>query len=158
MQSNRAYTIFQKSKLLDELKELYSRRKLFHQPDLPFLIAQDDDETHEIDEFVEQNYVSTLLTWLRMWKPTFAAGAKFASEQVVQGAGRIFDHFPVIHWVIRNNDPIQRVRDRCRTNQRGKPRGDLPRFHRVTTFFCPATAAPARLWTLLPLGRIIEPP
>jgi hypothetical protein len=54
------YTIIQKSKLLDEIKELHSRCDSFHRSDLPFLIAQNDAEIHKIDEFVEQNYVSTL--------------------------------------------------------------------------------------------------
>jgi hypothetical protein len=149
------YTIIQKSKLLDELKELHSRRASFHRSDLPFLIAQNDAEIHKLDEFVEQNYVSTLRTWLRMWKPTFAAGAKLASAQAVQGTGRIFDHFPVLHRVIRNNDPIQRVRERRRPHT---PRVDLSCFHRVTSFFSPATRAPARLGTPLPIGQITEPP
>jgi hypothetical protein len=123
------YTTIQKSKLLDEIKELHSRRSTFHRSDLPFLISQDDDDAHKIDEFVEQNYVSTLRTWLRMWKPTFNDGAKLASTQAVMGTGRIYDHFPVVHRVIRNSDPIQRGRHRSRPGTRLKPRVDLSRCH-----------------------------
>jgi hypothetical protein len=104
-----------KATLLDEIKDLHSRRKSFHRSDLPFLIAQNDDEPHKLDEFVETNYVSTIRTWLRMWTPTFADGAKLASEQAVSGMSRIYDHFPVLYRVVRNRDPIHRGRQRSRT-------------------------------------------
>jgi hypothetical protein len=81
------YTLVQKATLLDELKDLHSRRALFHRSDLPFLIAQNDDESHKIEEFVDKNYVSTIRTWLRMWKPTFDDGAKLAADQAVLGTG-----------------------------------------------------------------------
>jgi hypothetical protein len=149
-------TVIQKSKLLDELRELHSRRASFHRSDLPFLIAQHDDEAHKIDEFVAQNYVSTLRTWLRMWKPTFAAGAKLAAAQAVSGTGRIYDHFPVVHRVIRNRDPIQRGRNRSRPGTRQKSRVDLSRFHRVTSFFRRAPGAPGRRGTQVPIDRIME--
>jgi hypothetical protein len=79
------YTTIQKSKLVDEIKELHSRWSSFCRSDLPFLISQHDDDAHKIDEFVKQNYVLTLRTWLRMWKPTFDDGAKLASSQAVLG-------------------------------------------------------------------------
>jgi hypothetical protein len=151
------YTTIQKSKLLDEIKELHSRRASFHRSDLPFLIAQHDDDSHKIDEFVDQNYVSTLRTWLRMWKPAFNDGAKLAAAQAVVGTGRIYDHFPVVHRVIRNSDPIQRGRHRSRSVTRLKPRVDLSRFHRVTSFFRRATGAPQRRGTQVPIDRVTEP-
>jgi hypothetical protein len=152
------FTAIQKSKLLDEIKELHSRRASFHRSDLPFLLAQTDEETHKIEEFVDQNYVSTLRTWLRMWKPTFTEGAKLASAQAVLGTGRIFDHFPVLHRVTRTIDPRQRGRQRLRTPSRRHKRADLSRFHRVTTFFSRVQARPARQGTPLPIANIVEPP
>jgi hypothetical protein len=86
-------TAIQKATLLDEIKDLHSRRASFHRSDLPFLIAQNEDESHKLEEFVDKNYVSTIRTWLRRWKPTFADGAKLASEQAVLGTGRIYNHF-----------------------------------------------------------------
>jgi hypothetical protein len=151
------YTSIQKAKLLDEIRELHSRRASFHRSDLPFLIAQHDDDAHKIDEFVEQNYVSTLRTWLRMWKPTFEDGAKLASAQAVLGTGRIYDHFPVVHRVIRNTDPAQRGRHRSRPGTRLKSRVDLSRFHRVTSFFRRAPVAQPRLGTSVPIDRVHEP-
>jgi hypothetical protein len=152
------FTAIQKSKLLDEIKELHSRRDSFHRSDLPFLLAQNDDETHKIEEFVDQNYVSTLRTWLRMWKPTFADGAKLASAQAVLGTGRIFDHFPVLHRVTRTIDPHQRSRQRSRTPTIRPQRVDLSRFHRVTTFFRRVPARPNRQGTPLPIAHIVELP
>jgi hypothetical protein len=150
------YTTIQKSKLLDELKELHSRRSTFHHSDLPFLIAPHDEDAHKIDEFVDQNYVSTIRTWLRMWKPTFDDGAKLATTQAVLGTGRIYDHFPVVHRVIRHSDPLQRGRHRNRPGTRLKPRVDLSRFHRVTSFFSRVSAAPRRPGTHVPLDHVTE--
>jgi hypothetical protein len=78
----RDYTAAKKATLLDELKYLNSRRVSFHRSDLPFLIAQNDDESHEIEEFVDKKHVSTIRSWLRMWKPTFADGAKLARNSL----------------------------------------------------------------------------
>jgi hypothetical protein len=151
------YTAIQKATLLDEIKDLHSRRDSFHRSDLPFLIAQNDDETHKLEAFVETNYVSTIRTWLRMWTPTFADGAKLASEQAVSGMSRMYDHFPVVHRVVSNRDPIQRGRRRSRTKPTRKKRVDLSRFHRVTNFFCRAIESPARSGTQLPIAQIEEP-
>jgi hypothetical protein len=145
------YTVIQKSQLLDEIKELHSRRASFHRSDLPFLIAQTDAEAHKIDDFVDRNYVSTLRTWLRMWKPTFADGAKLAAEQAVSGTGRIYDHFPVVQRVIRNSDPIQRGQQRRRTP---KKHVDLSRFHRVTKFFRRAPVVSERQGTHVPTDQL----
>ncbi len=150
------YTAIQKATLLDEIKDLHSRRDSFHRSDLPFLIAQNDDETHKLEEFVDTNYVSTIRTWLRMWTPTFADGAKLASTQAVLGTSRIYDHFPVAHRVIRNGDPIQRGRHRSRPGTRLKPRVDLSRFHRVTSFFSRVSEAPRRPGTHVPLDHVTE--
>jgi hypothetical protein len=151
------YTAIQKATLLDEIKDLHSRRDSFHRSDLPFLIAQNDDETHKLEAFVETNYVSTIRTWLRMWTPTFADGAKLASEQAVSGMSRMYDHFPVVHRVVSNRDPIQRGRRRSRTKPTRKKRVDLSRFHRVTNFFSLAIESPARSGTQLPIAQIEEP-
>jgi hypothetical protein len=148
------YAAIQKAKLLDELKDLHSRRDSFHRSDLPFLIAQSAAEDKKLDEFVDQNYVSTLRTWLRMWKPTLEAGAKLASAQAVRGTSRIFDHFPVVHRVIRNTDPLQKGRQRRRITT---PRVDLSRFHRVTTFFRRAPAPPTNRAATLPPALPGEP-
>ncbi len=113
------HTAIQKSKLLGELKDLHSRRDLFHRSDLTFLIATCVDETHKIEEFVENNYVSTIRTWLKMRKPTFEDGAKLAAAQAVAGTSRIFEHFSVVHRVIRNVHPHQRSRQR---RSAGQPR------------------------------------
>jgi hypothetical protein len=139
------YTAIQKATLLDEIKDLHSRRDSFHRSDLPFLIAQNDDETH------------TIRTWLRMWTPTFADGAKLASEQAVSGMSRIYDHFPVLHRVVRNRDPIHRGRHRSRTRPTRKQRVNLSRFHRVTTFFSRAVDVPDTGGTPLPIAQIDEP-
>jgi len=42
------HTAIQKSRLLEEIKDLHSRRESFHRSDLPFLIAQTDDETQKL--------------------------------------------------------------------------------------------------------------
>lgn len=122
-------TAIQKAKLLDKIKDLHSRCHLFHQSDLPFLIAQNDAETHKIEEFVDKNNVSTLRTWLRMWKPNFAKGAKLASEQAVVGNGWIYNHFPVLNRAVRKSDPVQRGRQQSRIKQSRKKRTDLLQFH-----------------------------
>jgi hypothetical protein len=148
------YTAIQKATLLDEIKDLHSRPDLFHRSNLPFLIAQNDDQTHKLEEFVETNYVSTIRTWLRMWTPTFADGAKLASEQAVSGMSRIYDHFPVLHQVVRNRDPIHHGRQRSRTKLTRKKRVDLSGFHRVTTFFSHAIDGPKTSRTLLSVAQI----
>jgi hypothetical protein len=63
-------TAVQKSKLLAELQDLHSRRDSFHHSDLPYLIAPSDADSQKLVDFVDTNYVSTIRTWLRMWKPT----------------------------------------------------------------------------------------
>jgi hypothetical protein len=101
-------TAIQKSKLLVELQDLHSRRDSFHHSGLPFLLAQSDAKIQKLKDFVDTNYVSTIRTWLRMWKPTFEDGTRRASVQAMHGTGRIFDPFPVVHQVLRNRDPIHR--------------------------------------------------
>jgi hypothetical protein len=151
------YTAIQKATLLDKIKDLHSRRNSFHRSDLPFLIAQNDDDNHKLDEFVETNYVSTIRTWLRMWTPTFVDGAKLASAQAVSGMSRIYDHFPVLHRVVHNRDPIRRGRQRSRTRPTRQKRVDLSRFHRVTTFFSRAVDVPDTSGTPLPIAQIDQP-
>jgi hypothetical protein len=150
-------TAIQKATLLDELKDLHSRRASFHRSDLPFLLAQNETETHKLEAFVDTNYVSTIRTWLRMWTPTFADGAKLASAQAVSGMSRMYDHFPVLHRVVRHRDPTQRGRQRSRLKPPPKPRVDLTRFHRVTRFFSRARDTPALLGPQLPVVQIEEP-
>jgi hypothetical protein len=150
------YTTIQKAKLLDEIKDLHSRRDSFHRSDLPFLIAQNESETHKIEEFVDKNYVSTIRTWIRMWQPTFADGAKLAAEQAVVGTSRIYNHFPVLRRVVHNSDPTQRGRNRNRPHHPRKQRVDLSRFHRVTHFFSRAPAPPERSGTLIPTAHVEE--
>jgi hypothetical protein len=148
-------TAVQKSKLLAELQDLHSRRDSFHHSDLPFLIAPSDADTQKLVDFVDTNYVSTIRTWLRMWTPTLEDGARLASVQAVQGTGRIFDHFPVIHRVLRNKDPIHWGRQRSRLLRRHV---DMSRFHRITSFFR-NTPAPLNIrGNLVPTDQILELP
>jgi hypothetical protein len=100
-------------------------------------------------------HVSTICSWLRMWKPTFADGAKLASksEHAVLGTGRIYNHFPVLHQVVRTSDTTQRGRHRNRMQQIREHRVDLFRFHRVTNFFSRAPAVPERSGTHTPTAH-----
>lgn len=148
------YTAIQKSKLLEELKELHSRRESFHHSDLPFLIAQTDEDTQKLDDYVSQNYVSTIRTWLRMWTPTFEDGAKIASTQATHGTRNITDHFPVLHRVLRNRDPNDRGRQRLRHSRPRRPIMDLSRFHRITNFFRSTSVVPSRRGTPIPTDEI----
>jgi hypothetical protein len=151
-------TAVQKSKLLAELQDLHSRRDSFHHSDLPFLIAPSDADTQKLVDFVDTNYVSTIRTWLRMWTPTLEDGARLASAQTVQGTGRIFDHFPVVHRVLRNKDPIHRGRQRSRPVRILRQRVDMSRFHRITSFFRTTPAPLAIRGTRVPTDQILELP
>jgi hypothetical protein len=83
--------------------------------------------------------------------------AKLAAEQAILGTGRIYNHFPVLHRVVRNSYPIQRSRHRNRMQQIRKHRVDLSRFHRVTHFFSRTPAVPERSGTQIPTAHIEEP-
>jgi hypothetical protein len=78
-------------------------------------------------------------------------------QQVNRETGRIYDHFPVVHRVLRNTDPAQRGRHRSWPGTRLKSRVDLSRFHRVTSFFRRAPVAQPRLGTSVPIDRVHEP-
>jgi hypothetical protein len=79
--------------------------------------------------------------------------------QAVQGTGRIFYHFPVVHRVLRNKDPIHRGRQRSRPVRILRQRVDMSRFHRITSFFRTTPAPLAIRGTRVPTDQqILELP
>ena len=85
-----------KQKLLRELKLIHADRLQYLTSDRKFLIAETEEESYKIDDFVESHYPSTIWNWIDWHVPLLKASIQEAQAKAVSLVRPITEYFSKI--------------------------------------------------------------